>query len=171
MGKIEVKTEATIHATVEELWQILSGGFTDVETWASLVTWSEPNPQATEVLDGAPTGGRLCDVPGFGRTDERIIRFDVESHTIGYNVTAEKIPGFVSNLQNIWNLREAGPEAARVSSNLTADVRGIRGVVMGPMMKSRFGKAVDRSIEDLRVYAETGEVSEHKRRRQEKLGA
>ena len=171
MGKIEVKRETTIDATVEVLWQILSDGFTDVGTWASLVNWSKPNPQATEVLDGAPTGGRLCDVPGFGRTDERIIRFDVESHTIGYNVTAEKIPGFVNNVQNVWNLREAGPEAARVSINLTADVRGIRGVVMGPMMKSRFGKAVDRSIEDLRVYAETGEVSEHKRRRQEKLGA
>ena len=170
MGKIDVKRETTIDATVEELWQILSGAFIDVGTWASDVNWSKPNPQ-TEVLDGAPTAGRICDVPGFGRTDERIIRFDVESHTIGYNVTAEKIPGFVSNLQNIWNLREAGPEAARVSSNLTADVRGIRGVVMGPMMKSKFGKAVDRSIEDLRVYAETGEVSEHKRRRQEKLGA
>jgi hypothetical protein len=42
---------------------------------------------------------------------------------------------------------------------------------MGPMMKSRFGKAIARSIEDLRVYAETGDVSEHKRRRQNKLGA
>jgi len=171
MGKIDVKRKTTIDATVEELWKILSGGFNDVGTWASGVNWSKPNPQATEVLDGAPTGGRICDVPGFGRTDERIIRFDVESHTIGYNATSEKMPGFVSNLQNIWNLREAGPEAARVSSNLTADVRGIRGVVMGPMMKSRFGKAIDRFIEDLRVYAETGEVSEHKRRRQEKLGA
>jgi len=171
MGTIGVKRETTIDATVEELWQILSGAFNDVGTWASGVNWSKPNSQATEVLDGAPTGGRICDVPGFGRTDERIIRFDVESHTIGYNATSEKIPGFVSNLQNIWNLRETGPEATRVSSNLTADVRGIRGVVMGPMMKARFGKAVDRFIEDLRVYAETGEVSEHKRRRQEKLGA
>ncbi len=171
MGKIEVTRETTIDVTVEELWQILSGGFTDVGTWASLVNWSKPNPQATEVLDGAPTGGRICDVPGFGRTDERIVRFDVESHTIGYSVTAEKIPGFVSPLQNIWNLREAGPGAPRATMNLTAHGRGIRGVVMGPMMKSRFGKAVDRSIEELRVYAETGEASEHKRRRQEKLGA
>jgi hypothetical protein len=170
MGKIEVKRESTIDATVEELWQVLSGGYTDVGSWASLVNWSKPNPEAIEILDGAPTGGRICDVPGFGRTDERIIRFDVESHTIGYSVIAEKIPGFVSNVQNIWSLREAGPEATRVSSNLTADVRGIRGVV-GPMMKSRFGKAVDRSTEDLRVYAETGDVSEHKRRRQDKLEA
>jgi hypothetical protein len=171
MGKIEVKRESTIDATVEELWQVLSGGYTDVGSWASLVNWSKPNPEAIEILDGAPTGGRICDVPGFGRTDERIIRFDVESHTIGYSVIAEKIPGFVSNVQNIWSLREAGPEATRVSSNLTADVRGIRGVVMGPMMKSRFGKAVDRSTEDLRVYAETGDVSEHKRRRHDKLEA
>ena len=171
MGKIEVKREATIDVTVEELWQILSDGFTDVESWASLVNWSKPNPQEIDILDGAPTGGRICDVPGFGRTDERIIRFDVESHTIGYSVIADKIPGFVSNVQNIWSLREAGPEATRVSSNLTADVRGIRGIVMGPMMKTRFGNAVDRSIEDLRVYAETGDVSEHKRRRQDKLGA
>ncbi len=171
MGRIDVKRESTIDATVEELWQILSSAFTDVGTWASGVNWSKPNPQATQVLDGAPTGGRICDVPGFGQTDERIIRFDLQSHTIGYSATSEKLPGFVSNLQNIWNIREAGPEAARVSSNLSADVRGIRGVVMGPMMKSRFGKAVDRFIEDLRVYAETGDVSEHKRRRQEKLGA
>ena len=171
MGTIEVKREMTIASTVEELWQILSGGFTDVGTWASLVNWSKPNPQATEVLDGAPTGGRICDVPGLGQTDERLIRFDVESHTIGYSVTAEKIPSFVSNVQNIWKLREAGPEATRVSINLTADVRGIRGVVIGPIMKLRFGKVIDRSIEDLRVYAKTGEVSEHKRRRQEKLGA
>jgi hypothetical protein len=171
MGKIDVKRETTIDATVEELWQILSGAFTDVATWASPVNWSKPNPQATEVLDGAPTGGRICDVPGFGLTDERIIRFDAESHTIGYNVTAEKIPGFVSNVQNIWTLREAVPEAVHVSSNLTADVRGIRGLFLGRTMKSQFGKTIDRSIEDLRVYAETGEVSEHKRRRDEKLGA
>ena len=171
MGKIDVKREGTIDATVEELWQILSGGFTEVGTWASGVNWSKPNPQATEVLDGAPTGGRICDVPGLGQTDERLIRFDAESHTYGYSVAAEKFPGFLSNVQNIWNVREAGPEAARVSANLTADARGILGVVMGPIMKSRFVKAIDRSIEDLRVYAETGEVSEHKRRRQEKLGA
>jgi hypothetical protein len=171
MGKIEVKREATIGVAVEELWQVVSGGFTDVEAWASLVNWSKPNPQAIEMLDGAPAGGRICDVPGFGRTDERIIRFDVESHTIGYGVIADKIPSFVSNVQNIWNLREAGPETTHVSLHLTADVRGIRGAAMGPMMKSRFGKAIDRSIEDLRVYAETGDVSEHKRRRQDKLGA
>ena len=171
MGKIDIRRDTTIDLTVEELWRILSDGFSDVGSWASLVNWSKPNPEAIDTLDGAPTGGRICDVPGFGLTDERIIRFDVESHTIGYGVIAEKIPGFVSNVQNIWSLREAGPEATRVSLNLTADVRGIRGIVMGPMMKSRFGKAIDRSIEDLRVYAETGDVSDHKRRRQDKIGA
>lgn len=44
MGKIEIERETTIDVTVEELWQILSDGFTDVGSWASLVNWSKPNP-------------------------------------------------------------------------------------------------------------------------------
>ena len=69
------------------------------------------------------------------------------------------MPGFVSNLQNRWDLRQVDANNTEVRNRVTADISGLIGTIMKPMMKNRFSKSLDVILEDLAHYAEKGEVS------------
>lgn len=169
MGKIEITETETVNASADRLWEILSDDFLSVSTWASTVDSSEANPAAVPARAGAATGGRLCEVPGFGQTDERITRHDADNKSIAYSVAAKKIPGFVKGMENTWTVRATGDSRSTVSIRLSADATGVMGAVMGPMMKKKFASAAARTLADLKIYAETGRVSEAKTKATTKL--
>jgi hypothetical protein len=68
----------------------LSDDFTDISSWARNVANSEANDSVETLAVG---GGRVCEVPGFGFTDERFTRYDEANKTFSFSVEAEKIPG------------------------------------------------------------------------------
>jgi len=127
MGKIDITETATVNASADRLWEILSDDFLSVSTWASTVASSEAAPAAVRALAGAATGGRLCEVPGFGQTDERITRQDAATKTISYSVAAKKIPGFTKGMENTWTVRATGDNRSTVTIRLSADTPGVMG--------------------------------------------
>ncbi|MEM8620690.1 MAG: SRPBCC family protein [Actinomycetota bacterium] len=163
---LEINKQFTIDAPVERVWSILADDFEHVYDWATGLDSSGPNPKAPRQADGN-AGGRVCEVPGFGFTDERVVTYDPERHTIAYSVDAEKVPGFVHDLTNRWTLRSHGASAGAgtaVTMRLSADVTGPLGAIMKPMMRRRFDKLLSAVTTDLTVYAETGKVSDGKAR-------
>lgn len=162
MGKIDITKTITVNAPADRLWEILSDDFLSVSTWASTVDSSEANPAAAPALPGAVTGGRLCEVPGFGQTDERITCHDAATRTIAYSVAAKKIPGFVKGMENTWTVDAASDDQSTVSVRMAADATGVMGALMGPMMKKKFASAATRTLSDLGTFAETGRASQAK---------
>lgn len=159
MGTISVEKTESFEASADRLWQILAEEFTDIASWASSIDQSRANADATNRIDGAPTGGRVCEIPGFGETDERFVRFDVENKSFAYSVDAAKNPSFVKDLQSAWSVEEIGPYQSRVTFAISANATGILGAVMGPMMKKKLAGSAETIMGDLKVYAETGHPS------------
>ena len=73
----EIKKQFTIDASTDRVWDILVDQFEDVADWATGVTTSVPRPETTVYPDGT-SGGRVCEVIGFGATDERLVHYDRE---------------------------------------------------------------------------------------------
>lgn len=167
MGAIDITKTDTINADADELWRILSEEFEDVSNWASSVDHSEANHQATNTPEGAPAG-RLCTVPGFGITDERMTRFDDTERSFAFAVEAEKIPSFFRNMESAWRVEPIGPGRSRVTTKVSGNATGVMGALVSPMMKRKFRNTIDAVYEDLKVYAETGAPSDAKRKADEK---
>lgn len=159
---LQIANTFTVDTHADRVWEVLADEFVDVANWVSGLRGSSPNPRATEVPDGAPAGGRVCEVPGLGFTDERIIIFDPAQRRIGYSVDAEKIPSFVTGMHNVWTLTPDGPDRTTVRQELRADVHGVLGTLMTPLLRLQFSRLLSTIREDLRSYAETGTVSARK---------
>ncbi len=159
MGRLSVARSVEVAATAEAAWHVLADEFLEISHWARGVKSSGANPAATHVPDGASTGGRICELRDGGTTDERIIHFDATEKEITYSAASDAIPGFVAGIQNAWTVRPIGPETARVTTEISADLSGIMGVLMAPMIKRKFAGTLDGLLADLRVYTETGSAS------------
>lgn len=163
---LHIEKDFVIDAPVDRVWHILADEFVDVGSWASGLTSSGPNPHAVPLDDGT-AGGRVCEIPGFGLTDERVVDYRPEERRIAYSVDAEKIPGFVQNIVNRWTLRPRGAATSpstEVSMRFSAEVSGPLGALMKPMMRRKFDKTLSAVEADLTAYAETGRVSAAKAR-------
>ena len=167
MGAIVITKTDTIDADADHVWRILAEEFDDVDAWASSVDHSEHNARATNTPEGAPAG-RLCTVPGFGVTDERMTRFDVEERSFAFSVEAEKIPGFFTDMESAWSVEPVGPGRARVTTRVAGNANGVMGALVRPVMKRKFQRTIDAVYEDLKVYAETGAPSTAKQKANEK---
>ena len=155
---LDVTKQFAIDADPDELFAKLTTEFTEVSTWATGITYSAPNPKYGPVADGI-AGGRVCQIDGFGAIDEQLVQYDPVGRQFTYTAEAEKIPGFVKNLQNQWTISRAGGDRSMVTLHLTADVTGPLGAIMKPMMRRRFDKTLDAVGDDLVAYAEHGTIS------------
>jgi hypothetical protein len=165
---LQITKTFNIDTDPDSLFEQLTTEFTEVANWASGIESSAPNPKYQPVADGVP-GGRVCQVPGFGRLDEQLVRYEPGSRTFAYTAEAEKIPSFVSDLQNTWSLRPVG-QATALTMNLTAEVSGPLGAIMKPMMRRKFDKALEAIGADLVSIVEHGKVSGRKAKELAKAG-
>lgn len=164
MPALTVVNQRTVEVMPERAWQVIADEFESVGLWASGITHSAPNPAAVDVPAGADTGGRVCHIPAFGVTDERIVEFDPAARVLAYSVAATKMPGFVHDVVNRWTVRAAGPGSSVVTSSITARASGVMGALAAPMLRMQFNRTIQSALEDFDLYARTGGISDRKRR-------
>ena len=155
---LKLEKAKTIQVSIDKLWKILVDDFENIADWSSSVLASEAKVDATVPAD-APLSGRVCQVPGIGATDESFTEFDAENYSFTFSLKGERMPGFVSNLQNRWDLHQVDADRTEVRNTVTADISGVMGAIMKPMMKNRFSKSLDVILADLAHYAEKDEIS------------
>ena len=146
MGKLDIKQSTEVNASASKAWEIIGPNFVNISDWGRGISKSWKNDSAQQNFADAPAGGRYCDVSGFGKFDERIIHFDSGNHEISWSATGEKLPGFVSDLQNALSVQTIDENSCRITSNITANLGGIQGFFLGPIMKKNF--SVFRGSED-----------------------
>jgi hypothetical protein len=166
---IEVTKNAIVNVSADRLWSILADDFDKIGEWARGVDSSGPNTDAA-VPDGASVGGRVCQAPGFGAINETFTSFDPEQRSFAFEATASKIPSFVRNLTNHTSVKSLGPDQSEVQLRLTADTLGVRGALVKPVMNRKFSQAIDVVIEDLKIFAESGQISGEKTKALAKAG-
>lgn len=157
---MKIQKSVTIDAPADRVWDILGPNYTRAGDWASSVFISEAKP-GTPTVAGAPVAGRTCET-ALGPFTESIVAYDEARRHIAYSASGAKMPGFVRSLVNAWTVVPAGPDRAKVTMALSADIAQPFRFMMGWMMRRQFDGVLDEAIDDLKVYAETGEPSPRK---------
>lgn len=155
---MKIAKSVNVNAPTDEVWDILGPNYLRVGDWASSVHLSDAKPGPI-TIEGAPAAGRTCET-SLGPFTETIEEYDAEAHRIAYSATGAKMPGFVRSLVARWKLTPTGPSSTRVEMAMDADIAQPFRTLMGWMMERQFGSVIDTTLDDLRIYAETGLPSE-----------
>ncbi|MFQ6678684.1 MAG: SRPBCC family protein [Fidelibacterota bacterium] len=169
MRKLDIKESIEINTSSDKAWEIIGPNFLNIADWGRGISKSWNNDSIPATIEGAPAGGRFCDLGKFGVADEKILHYSNARKEITWSASSEKLPGFLVGLQNALNVEAINENTCRVSTNITADLAGIRGLILGTPIKSNFTKLLKGFLKDWKTYSETGMVSDTKKRELEQL--
>ena len=160
--------EIEINVTADELWKLVGDGFADVYIWASTVDHSSGSGSAD--FEGAVCSERSCDLnaSGFDKISEKLTKYDIETKNLAYEVNSG-MPSFITYASNDWQVVDLGNGKSKLIMNGNFQMKGLMGTMMKGMMKKKLTKTLDQVLVDAKVYAETGQVSEAKQKRVNKL--
>lgn len=166
-----VKTK-TINGSANKIWQVTAVEFADIGKWMSGVVHSRANETAQ--LNNEAVAGRVCT---FDTSDdpfmaiENITRFDEKNHILEFEVFPQKKSG--AGLPIIKNSVVMSLET--INDNTTVlhwqsqfELKWL-GKLLSPLLRIKINGTFNDLLNDLKVYIETGRVSEKKRRYDEKL--
>jgi hypothetical protein len=71
-----------VNAPAEKVWEVLGSDFVNVGNWATLVTHSEVNTEAS-VVNNSPVGGRLCNT-SIGKISEEFTAYDDQDMSFSF---------------------------------------------------------------------------------------
>ena len=157
---MKISRTLNVNASIDQLWEIIANDYENVGQWASAVQQSRANTEAKKVI-GSPVGGRVCETD-LGPFKETIEVFDSTRKELIYSAQGKAMPFFVKNLKGQWNLDRTSEANTTVKMTFTADLSFPFSTLMGWMMKMQFVKAIDKTLEELVHYAETGDIHPRK---------
>ena len=157
---MEIKKEIVINKQIHHVWEVVGDQYADAYKWARGLHFSHGH--GTPKFDGASCNNRTCEVPGFGKVNEVIRKYDPKNYVLSYEVV-EGFPGFITKGVNTWRLTPQGGKT-KVSMHLVMDTKGLKGAIMGPMMKMQLNKLIAGVVEDLKIFLETGAPSKQKQK-------
>ncbi|MBX2870835.1 MAG: SRPBCC family protein [Saprospiraceae bacterium] len=151
---VEIQQSIYIDIPQEELWKITAEDFTKVDKWISGVNLAEGTGQGV----GA---ARTCtpSYKGFSQTTEKIIDFQPSS-SFTYQIV-EGMPKMIRYATNTWK-HEAKNEGTQMTMQVKMEVKGLMGALMKGFMKRRMRNILKEALEELKLYAETGDLHERK---------
>ena len=143
-----------INAPAQRVWEINGLGFTEIGLWSRGVQQSRPisGPPPS----GAPARGRVCEVAGFGEIHETIHRFDAANRSITLTVDAG-LPFFVKRSEFTSRVSVLSETQCRFEVSQTMEVSIFPGGLLLPILRRKIAKTVQTILDDLRIYAESGE--------------
>lgn len=169
MGKLNIKESIEINTGADKAWKIIGPNFLNIADWGRGISKSWNNDSAEKRFNDAPAGGRFCDLGKFGIADERILHYNDLQKEITWSASSEKLPGFLVGLQNELKVVEIDKNSCKATTNITAELTGIRGLILSAPIKNNFTKLLKGFLKDWKAYSETGQVSDTKKRELVKL--
>ncbi len=151
-----VINERRIDAPVARVWELLTGDFGDISRWAGAVSASSFVRDRPETLVG---GTRSCTIVGLGELREHVTECDPSTLRLSYDISGMPFPVRVAS--NDWQIRSC-PEWTVVTSHMEFALTPIVGALMAPILRRQMRKAVDRLLEEMAYFVETGTVHPRK---------
>ncbi len=169
MKKLDIKESIKINTSANKAWEIIGPNFLNIADWGRGISKSWNNDSVNSTFKGAPAGGRFCDLGKFGIADERILHYNDVKKEITWSASSNKLPSFLEDLQNELRVVEIDENACRVTTNVSAELTGIKGLLLGTLIKNNFTKLLKGFVIDWKTYSESGVVSDTKKRELDKL--
>ena len=167
---VKMSKSLEVNVSADELWKIIGPGFSEAGKWSFAVDHSVGHGEAQ--FEGASCETRSCDLSakGFSKVKERITEYSAENRTLAFDIY-EGMPGFVTMANNRTVISPLGENKSIAELTITMHMKPLIGAIMGRMLKKNLGNLIDGALDDLKVFAETGEPSERKKARMLKLQA
>ena len=158
---VNVKESIIINTSLEELWSITALQFDKIGIWSAGVKDSEGHGTG---CNGSVCTERQCTpaYKGFKKTTERIIDYQPEKKQFTYLI-AEGLPKMVVNATNTWTHIEKA-NGTEITMEINMELKGLMGWIMKGPLKKKMSKILRQNLEELKVYAETGNVHERKQK-------
>ena len=164
--KVSISESIVIDLPQKELWKVTALQFDKIGIWSAGVKNSEGHGTG---FNGSVCTERQCEPSqkGFKKTTERIIDYQPENFEFTYQI-AEGLPSMVKHATNNWVHVSEG-NGTRLTMNVKMKLGGFMGRIMKGFMKKRMKKLLRENLEELKVYAETGNLHERKKKLNAKL--
>lgn len=164
----QVEKEITIDVPAAELWEMIGPGFVEVYKWSSNVDHAEGKGVAP--FEGAVCDERFCDVnvKGFSQISEKLTHYDQDKMALAYEVR-NGMPNFITQAVNYWTVVPIDANHSKLVMNASFEVKGFMGFMMKGAMEKNMNKTLQTVLNDAKIYAETGHVSEIKAARMKEL--
>ena len=168
--EVKMAKSLTVNVSADDLWQIVGPGFSEAGKWSTAVDHSEGHGEGQ--FDGATCDTRSCDLSakGFTSVNEKVTEYDAPNRTMSFDVI-EGMPGFVTYTNNRTVITPLGDKSSKAELQITMRMKPLMGWLMGGMFKKNLSNLIDSALDDLKVYAETGQPSGRKQARMKKLAA
>jgi len=164
----DVQKEITINVPADILWKLIGHEFIEVYKWSSNVDHAEG--KGSPEFIGAAFSERYCDVnvKGFSKISEKLTNYNEKNRNLAYQVNSG-MPGFITKAVNDWQVVPVNANQSKMIMKAEFRSKGLMGILMNGMMKKKMNKTLETVLNDAKIYAETGEVSEAKRKRIQRL--
>lgn len=158
-----LKTSEVINISADSLWKIVRQ-FDQVGVWFSSIDHAEVSGEPE--FEGATCSERTCyvNLRGYSEVHEKLTLFDDPKRELAYAFTGGG-PSFLLFAGNHWSVSEVGPNQSVLTMEATMRLKRFAGFLFGGKLKRTIEKSLPESLNELKVYAETGEVSEAKKAR------
>jgi len=158
---INVKESIFVDTSVEALWNITALQFDQIGLWSAGVQNSEGHGTG---VNGSVCTERQCTptYKGFQETTERIIDYQPEQKQFTYQI-AQGLPKMVAHATNTWTHIKEG-KGTQITMEVNMELKGLMGKIMKGPLKKRMSKILKENLEELKIYAETGQVHERKQK-------
>ncbi|MEM8908302.1 MAG: SRPBCC family protein [Bacteroidota bacterium] len=163
---VNVEESIFIDLPRAQLWEITALQFDKIGIWSSGVTDSEGHGVGE---NGAVCQERQCtpSYKGFKKTTERIIDYQPDQFHFTYKIAAG-LPKMVVHATNQWLHLPEG-KGTRMTMKINMELKGLMGWIMKGPLSNQMKKILKENLEELKVYAETGQVHERKKKLNQKL--
>ncbi|MEM7344256.1 MAG: SRPBCC family protein [Chloroflexota bacterium] len=158
---IELHLETEIDAPAEEVWQILAHQFDDIDTWSASVSESQAItlnevPNGFTADPASPYPGRIT-IAGPGvKATEVITEYSEED--MMFTFEGVDLPPLVFEYaKDTQRIIPMGEGKSKVTFDVSMKTRGIFKAV-NPLLAARFTSSFTTIQQELKVYAETGQV-------------
>ncbi|MFT5724986.1 MAG: hypothetical protein ACI9JN_002109 [Bacteroidia bacterium] len=162
------KKEISINTSAAKLWQIIGPGFAEYYKWATIVDFSTGKGDAE--INGAPHDERVCTVNGQGdnKVTEKLFKYSDSDMNLAYEAT-EGMHEMMNKATNEMTIVRLSDTTSKIVVNIEWLVNGPIPDEMKQMMEGNLKITVDTFLNDIKVFAETGLVSQTKQERLDEL--
>lgn len=150
--KMTIEKEIIVNQSIEKAWKVLGTDFAKADQWASAVKHSEGKGAS---FNGATCSERTCEIASMGKTQEKLLQFSNENHSLSYQVAG--MPSMVKSATNSWQLTALGEGQTKLHMRMDIQVGGLMGAMMKPMMKMKMSKMGNELVEEFKFYVEKGQ--------------
>lgn len=156
---VSMEKSIYIDVPIEQLWEITAENFADIGKWSAGVNASEGQGAG---VNGSEVTERVCQpsYKGFKATTERFIEYNPDDYSFTYQIT-EGMPGMVKYAENVWTHKKKG-NGTELTMGVNMELQGFMGWLLKGTMKKKMGKILNENLEELKIYAETGELHPRK---------